>query len=213
MSMDIAAIRARHEKTTPGTEGPGGNAGWYTGESDYLEIAWPIYRDGPNSVESLGGMYILADAEFVAAAHQDIPALCDELEAARNEIYEWEESDKAGPVFTDIIDEQKKELEAARALGIGMGKALEAYGDETHEIEMALFGREDASLADAEYHAKVMARIAELKFAEGLVRELAEMLSDSICHICDNRLGYEPGHTCCAEQRRLLARVPERLRK
>jgi hypothetical protein len=130
MSVDIDAIRERHEKSTPGTEGRGGNAGWYTGEPDYLEIVVPIYRDGPNSVESLGGMYILADAEFVAAAHQDVPALCDELEVT-----------------------------------------------------------------------------------EGLVRELAEILSDSICHICDNRLGYEPGHTCCAEQRQLLARVPERLRK
>lgn len=124
--LDIDAIRRRHAKTTQGTEGPRGNAGWYVGEFDYT---WPIYRDGPNSVECLGCMEIQADAEFAVAAHHDIPALCDELEAA-----------------------------------------------------------------------------------EGLVRELAEMLSASICHVCDNRLGYGPAHTCCAKQRQLLARIPERLK-
>jgi hypothetical protein len=36
--------------------------------------------------------------------------LCDTIEELRDEIHEWEESDKAGPVFTSIIDEQNVEV-------------------------------------------------------------------------------------------------------
>lgn len=42
----------------------------------------------------------------------------------RNEIHEWEESDSAGPAFTEIIDEQKAEIDKLEAENLRLTKQL-----------------------------------------------------------------------------------------
>ncbi len=83
----IAEIKERAEKATLGTEGPLGNFGWYLGTPEDIDghQMRPIYRDGPDSVETIGYAFEKVDAELCAHARTDIPDLCAELERLREE--------------------------------------------------------------------------------------------------------------------------------
>lgn len=102
--MDISEIRKRMERATPGpwTLRPaqwqcdcGGNEAGYAHETPdgcpegyWLEAAWV---DGIAVLEFSDGFTGLtdADADFMAHAREDIPALCDALAAEQKEAQGW----------------------------------------------------------------------------------------------------------------------------
>lgn len=88
MPVDIPKSRAICEAATKGTGEPAGNKHWYDGGTDEIDghRMFGIYRDGPDSVETVGYLYDHRDMQFSVAARDPEtgwPAALDELEELR----------------------------------------------------------------------------------------------------------------------------------
>lgn len=89
--IDIPKSRAICQAATPGTDGPAGNKHWYDGGTDEIDghRMFAIYRDGPDSVETIGYVYSHWDMQFIVAARNPEtgwPAALDELERLTNPV-------------------------------------------------------------------------------------------------------------------------------
>lgn len=87
-SLDLAAIRARAEKATPGPWNHGGSASdatnGYTDEWVWEGTGHPI--GDPDAPDTRICSASAADASFIAHARTDIPALLEEVERLQDEI-------------------------------------------------------------------------------------------------------------------------------
>jgi hypothetical protein len=90
--------------------------------------------------------------------------LCDTIEELRDEIHEWEESDKAGPVFTSIIDEQNVENARLKAALEVMRRAMFSLANESSGF---------VSMADPANHG-----ITNIRCLQNRIDEARAALSD-----------------------------------
>ncbi len=84
--VDIEAIRARANAATPGPWGTGHNDTYVSGPLTDGEWDWiigDIPVDDGQEQEDYRGHRIKENCIFVANARQDVPALCDDVEALR----------------------------------------------------------------------------------------------------------------------------------
>ncbi len=81
--MDDAEIRARWQATTPGT--------WITeGKYIFVKERRPFHGGIGKTFDSEDNPRYLEDAEFIAHAHQDVPALQATLDTERAKVAAWE---------------------------------------------------------------------------------------------------------------------------
>ncbi len=106
---EIAEIRARAEKATPG---PIEVRAWIDPQ------AWVLEAPGNNALAEFG-VELKYDADFYAAARTDVPELCDSHEAQAQRIAELEAwvigaSQEKNDLLTTAISRLRSELSTAR---------------------------------------------------------------------------------------------------
>lgn len=110
----IEELRAAHAATTqgewaaPGFNSQGGSVACLLGS--------------PDGTRLVSGNFLRADAKFIALAHNEFPALLDEIESLRRQLYAWDSvfghlgdtPDAIGNLIHDEYDKRDAEIEALR---------------------------------------------------------------------------------------------------
>jgi len=117
--LDLDAIRARAEAAT---EGPWGVIDWDSPDEGVNFIHVLQEQDGletvcalPNPAEYTNRSCLRADAEFIAHAREDVPALLAEVERLRRDRDEWEVDSRG---WRKEAVAQAAKLNAVRALHV-----------------------------------------------------------------------------------------------
>lgn len=200
--LDVDVIRARAKAATPGP--------WEARHGGYSWVALYGDEDAIPAGESLpsfepGGSATTADAEFIAAARTDVPALLAALEEARAEARRFRLANRE---HIDTIDELRTEVEQYR-------QRVDLASSRDTEMLVAVTNFEvratalEATLADVRaLHTRDRERLAKV---EALADEWTEE-GDSLIRNCHSGRDVNEGEQmrgCASALRAALATTSE----
>lgn len=107
-SSDLSAIAERAEKATPGP--------WEAISVGGIQSDYGVQREGTKGDPIVGGWLWREEAEFIAAARTDVPALLEEVQRLREGIQSvitlWSVEDREAHVLADALQGLLSEVRA-----------------------------------------------------------------------------------------------------